>query len=82
MALETKRQKITKHKDEVSHFYFYFCQKWNFKTYFVYFHTFSYKFKVLRTPTEFGLPVSYRRLECMVIQSKFIRRVGEFTGEL
>ena len=28
-----------------------------FKTYFVYFHTFSYKFKVQRTPTEFGLPV-------------------------
>ena len=25
--------------------------------YFVYFHTFSYKFKVQRTPTEFGLPV-------------------------
>ena len=28
-----------------------------FRTYFVYIHTFSYKFKVLRTPTEFGLPV-------------------------
>ena len=28
-----------------------------FRTYFVYFHTFSYKFKVQRTPTEFGLPV-------------------------
>ena len=25
--------------------------------YFVYFRTFSYKFKVQRTPTEFGLPV-------------------------
>ena len=28
-----------------------------FKTYFVYFHTLSYKFKVRRTPTEFGLHV-------------------------
>ena len=28
-----------------------------FRTYFVYFHTFSYKFKVQRTPTEFGLSV-------------------------
>ena len=28
-----------------------------FRTYFVYFHTFSYKFKVQRTPTAFGLPV-------------------------
>ena len=26
--------------------------------YFVYFHTFSYKFKVQRTPTEFGSAVS------------------------
>ena len=25
--------------------------------YFVYFHKFSYKFKVQRAPTEFGLPV-------------------------
>ena len=33
-----------------------------FRTYFVYFHTFSYKFKVQRTPTEFGLPVP--RLAC------------------
>ena len=28
-----------------------------FKTYFVYFHTFSCKLKVQRTPTEFGVPV-------------------------
>lgn len=28
-----------------------------FRTYFVYFHTFSYKFKVQQTPSEFGLPV-------------------------
>ena len=28
-----------------------------FMTYFVYFHTFSYKFKVQRTPTASGLPV-------------------------
>ena len=28
-----------------------------FRTYFVYFHTFSSKFKVQRTPTEFGPPV-------------------------
>ena len=30
-----------------------------FRTYFVYFHTFSYKFKAQRTPKEFGLPVNY-----------------------
>ena len=50
-----------KHKHKVSHFYFYLCTKLEFKTYFktyfVYFHTFSCKFKVQRTPTEFGLPV-------------------------
>ena len=28
-----------------------------FRTHFVYFHTLSYKLKVQRTPTEFGLPV-------------------------
>ena len=27
--------------------------------YFVYFNTFFYKFKVQRTPTEFGLPVVF-----------------------
>ena len=58
MALEAKRQQITKHKHNASHFYFYFCPKLEFKTYFVYFHTFSYKFKVQRTPTEFRLPVA------------------------
>ena len=46
-----------KHKHNVSHFYFYFCQKMEFWTNFVYFHIFSYKFKVQRTPTAFGLPV-------------------------
>jgi len=29
-----------------------------FRTYFIYFHTFPYKFKVQQTPTEFGPPVS------------------------
>ena len=29
-----------------------------FRTYFINFHTFPYKFKVQRTPTEFGQPVS------------------------
>ena len=57
MVLEAKRQEITKHIHNVSHFYFYLCQKMEFRTYFVYFHTFSYKFKVQRTPTEFGLSV-------------------------
>ena len=33
-----------------------------FRTYFVYFHAFSYKFKVQRTPTEFGLPVFQQHL--------------------
>lgn len=33
-------------KHKVSHFYFCFCQKVERGTYFVYFHTFSYKFKV------------------------------------
>ena len=28
-----------------------------FRTYFAYFHTFSYKIKVLRTPSEAGRPV-------------------------
>ena len=57
MAPEVKRQLITKRKDKVSHFYFYFCQKMEFRTYFFYFHTFFYKFKIQRTSTEFGLPV-------------------------
>ena len=46
--------KITKQKHSVSYFYFYFCQKMELRTYFVYFRTFSYKFKVKRTPTESG----------------------------
>ena len=57
MALEAKRQKITKDKHKVSHFYFYFCPKLEFRTYLVCFHIFSYKFKVQRTPTELALPV-------------------------
>ena len=48
--------KKVKQKHKVSHFYFYFCQK--IRTYFVHFHTFSYIFKVQRTPTEFGPPVT------------------------
>ena len=61
MAPEAKRQQKNNNKEnekhKVSHFYCYFCQKLEFRTYFVYFHTFSNKFKVQRTPTEFGLPV-------------------------
>ena len=41
----------------ISHFYFCFCRKMKFRKYFVHFHTFSWKFKVQRTPTEFGLAV-------------------------
>ena len=48
---------IDVYKHKVSHFYFYFCRKMKFRTYFVYFQPFSSKFKVQRTPTEFGLPV-------------------------
>ena len=48
---------LTKQKHKVSHSHFYFCQKMEFRTYFVYCHTFSYKFKVQQTPSEFGLPV-------------------------
>ena len=42
---ETVKNK-TKTQGESFLFLFYFCQKREFKTYFVYFHTFSYKFKV------------------------------------
>ena len=35
----------------------FFVKKMEFRTYFVYFYTFSYKFKVQRTHTELGLPV-------------------------
>ena len=35
----------------------FFVEKMEFGTYFVYFYTFSYKFKVQRTHTELGLPV-------------------------
>ena len=37
MAQGTKRH-LTKQQRKVSHFYFYFCQKMEFRTYFVYFH--------------------------------------------
>ena len=50
MAPEAKRQQ--KHK--VSHFYFYFCPKMEFRTYFVYFQTFSYKFKSNELPQSLG----------------------------
>ena len=42
MALEIKRQQITRHKHKVSHFCVYFYRKMEFRTYFVFFHTFSY----------------------------------------
>ena len=42
----------------MSRFYIYFSQKMEFRTYFINFHAFSYKFKVQPTPTEFGPPVS------------------------
>ena len=41
-------------------------RKMEFRTYFVYFHTFSYKFKVQRAPTEFGLPVDEPILPLLV----------------
>ena len=41
-----------------SFLYLLFLKKMEFRTYFIHFHTFSYKFKVQRTPTEFGPPVS------------------------
>ena len=60
MAPEAKRQqkkKIKKTKTQGKSFLLLFLSKLEFRTYFVYFHTFSYKFKVQRTPTAFGLPV-------------------------
>ena len=51
MTQEQKMQWITKQNQQGSHFYLYFCQKIEFRTYFAYFHKFSYKIKVLRTPT-------------------------------
>ena len=38
-----------------------------FRTYFLYFHTFSYKFKVQRTPTEFGPPVTRSKLRALSV---------------
>ena len=40
----------------------FFVEKMEFRTYFVHFHTFSYKFKVQRTHTELGLPVQTHAL--------------------
>ena len=60
MAPEAKRQqkkKKKKTKTQGKSFLLLFLSKLEFRTYFVYFHTFSNKFKVQRTPTEFGLPV-------------------------
>ena len=61
MAPEAKRQQkkkiIKKTKTQDKSFLLLFLSKLEFRTYFVYFHTFSNKFKVQRTPTEFGLPV-------------------------
>ena len=57
----------TQIKHKVRHFYFYFCPKLECRTYFVYFHTFSYKFKVQRTPTEFGPPVTFVEFSNMEI---------------
>ena len=55
MALEAKRQQKTKQKHKpVSHFYFYFCQKMEFRTYFAYFHTCSYNSKSNELPQSLG----------------------------
>ena len=53
-----------------------FVQHWNLRRilsrdhnrtlHFVYFHTFSYNFKVQQTPTEFGRPVGKRGLQSTV----------------
>ena len=52
MALGAKRQWKTRQKHKVSHFYFYSRQKMEFMMYFVYSHTFSYKFKVQWTNSD------------------------------
>ena len=60
MAPEAKRQQKknkNKTKTQGKSFLLLFLSKLEFRTYFVYFHTFSNKFKVQRTTTEFGLPV-------------------------
>ena len=47
-----------KQKHKVSHFISNFVKKKKeFRTYLVYFHTFFYKFKVQRIPTEYGPPM-------------------------
>ena len=62
MALAAKKTVNNKTQTQGKSLHFYFCREMEFRTYFVYFYTFSYKFKVQRTPTEFGLPVP--RLAC------------------
>ena len=60
MALEAWRQLKTKQnktKTQDKSFLSLLLSKMEFSTYFVYFPTFSYKFKVQQTPSEFGLPV-------------------------
>ena len=48
--LKKWRDRKKQNKNTRCHFYFYFFKKMEFRTYFVYFHTFSYIFKV---PTNF-----------------------------
>ena len=63
-----------KTKTQGESFLFYFCQKREFKTYFVYFHTFSYKFKV---PTN-----SHRVWAACVYFCVFYERCGLNEGVL
>ena len=58
MALGAKRQGKTRQKHKVSHFYFYFRQKMEFMTYFVFFIHSLINLKCSeRIPTEFEPPV-------------------------
>ena len=50
------------HKHKVSNFYFHLCRKMEFRTYFVYFHTFSYNSKSNELPQSLELPVSEQAL--------------------
>ena len=58
-----------------------------FRTYFVYCHTFSYKFKVQQTPSEFGLPVDgatfhdrmdFQHLQCDWKLQRFTQQIQEY----
>ena len=63
-----------------------------FRTYFVYCHTFSYKFKVQQTPSEFGLPVdgatfhdrmdnkgaAFQHLQCDWKLQRFTQQIQEY----